>query len=112
MFVVGILLLREVMRDEKRFKKHSKQSVYKTNKSKTSGLSYEVIFLGQNMMERVSFKNSRGLNLVGHLYPSTTKAIIIMCHGFMSNKYSKGRFERLATAFNKYGYSALLFDFI
>lgn len=62
-------------------------------------------------MERVSFKNSRGLNLVGHLYPSTTKSIIIMCHGFMSNKYSKGRFERLATAFNKYGYGALLFDF-
>jgi alpha/beta superfamily hydrolase len=29
----------------------------------------------------------------------------------MSSKYSKGRFERLATAFNKSGYSALLFDF-
>lgn len=63
------------------------------------------------MMERISFKNSRSLTLVGHLYPSTSKSIIIMCHGFMSSKYSKGRFERLAIAFNKCGYSALLFDF-
>lgn len=63
------------------------------------------------MMERVRFKNSRNLNLVGHLYPSTSESIIIMCHGFMSNKHSKGRFERLATAFNESSYSALLFDF-
>lgn len=62
-------------------------------------------------MERVAFRNSRNLNLVGHLYPSTSESIIIMCHGFMSNKHSKGRFERLATAFNKSGYSTLLFDF-
>lgn len=33
-----------------------------------------------------------------------------MCHGFMSSRYSKGRFERLSTAFNKSGHSALLFD--
>lgn len=63
------------------------------------------------MMERVTFKNSRKLTLVGHLYPSTSESIIIMCHGFMSSKYSKGRFEKLATAFNKSGHSALLFDF-
>lgn len=63
------------------------------------------------MMERVTFKNSRNLTLVGHLYPSTSESIIVMCHGFMSSKYSKGRFERLATTFNKSGHSALLFDF-
>lgn len=34
-----------------------------------------------------------------------------MCHEFMSSKYSKGRFERLAAAFNKLGYNALAFDF-
>lgn len=34
-----------------------------------------------------------------------------MCHGFISNKYSKGRFEKLATAFNKCGFDALAFDF-
>lgn len=62
-------------------------------------------------MERITFKNSRNLTLVGHLYPSTSESIIIMCHGFMSSKYSKGRFERLAVAFNKSGYSALAFDF-
>lgn len=63
------------------------------------------------MVERVTFKNSRNLTLVGSLYPSTSESIIILCHGFMSNKYSKGRFEKLATAFNKSGHSALIFDF-
>lgn len=63
------------------------------------------------MLERVTFKNSRNLTLVGNLYPSTSESIIILCHGFMSDKYSKGRFERLATAFNKSGHSAMSFDF-
>lgn len=62
-------------------------------------------------MKRVTFKNSRNLTLVGNLYESTTDSIIIMCHGFMSNKYSRGRFERLAKAFNNSGYNALTFDF-
>lgn len=63
------------------------------------------------MMERVTFKNSRNLTLVGHLYPSTSESIIVMCHGFMSNKYSRGRFDKLAIAFNECGFSALAFDF-
>jgi pimeloyl-ACP methyl ester carboxylesterase len=62
-------------------------------------------------MERVSFKNSRELTLVGNLYPSASETIIIMCHGFMSNKYSKGRFEKLVSSFNRLGFSALAFDF-
>ena len=62
-------------------------------------------------MERVTFKNSRNLTLVGNLYSSTSESIIVMCHGFMSDKHSKGRFDRLATAFYKSGHSALNFDF-
>jgi alpha-beta hydrolase superfamily lysophospholipase len=62
-------------------------------------------------MERVIFANSKNLTLVGNLYPSVSDSIIIMCHGFTSNKYSKGRFERLIKAFNKSGFSALAFDF-
>lgn len=67
--------------------------------------------LGGIVMERISFKNSRSLRLVGNLYSSNSKTIIIMCHGFMSDKYSKGRFDKLATAFNKCGFDALVFDF-
>lgn len=67
--------------------------------------------LGGKRMERVKFKNSRNLKLVGNLYPSNSKSIIIMCHGFMSNKYSRGRFEKLAIAFNECSFSALAFDF-
>ena len=62
-------------------------------------------------MVRVTFTNSNNLTLVGNLYPSVSVAIIIMCHGFTSNKYSKGRFERLIKAFNKSSFSALAFDF-
>lgn len=62
-------------------------------------------------MERITFKNSRNLSLVGNLYPSISKSIIIMCHGFMSNKYSRGRFDKLATAFNEYGFNVFSFDF-
>lgn len=62
-------------------------------------------------MERVIFINSRNLTLVGNLFLSNSDSIIIMCHGFMSSKYSKGRFEKLAAEFNKSGYSALTFDF-
>lgn len=62
-------------------------------------------------MERVVFTNSKNLTIVGNLYPSFSDSIIIMCHGFLSNKYSRGRFERLIKAFNKSGFSALAFDF-
>ena len=66
---------------------------------------------GDTHIERVIFTNSKNLTLVGNLYPSDSDSIIIMCHGFTSNKYSKGRFERLAKAFNNSGFSALAFDF-
>lgn len=62
-------------------------------------------------MEKVVFRNSRNLSLVGNLFLSGLDSIIVMCHGFCSDKYSKGRFERLAESFNREGYSALAFDF-
>ncbi|WP_044747924.1 hypothetical protein [Bacillus alveayuensis] len=51
-------------------------------------------------MERVLFVNSRNKTLVGHLYPSHSRSIIIMAHGFTSDKCSKGRFEILANCFS------------
>lgn len=62
-------------------------------------------------MNRVEFTNSKNLKLVGNLYPSVSNSIIIMCHGFLSDKYSRGRFERLIRVLNKSGFSALAFDF-
>ncbi|MFT9850116.1 alpha/beta hydrolase [Aneurinibacillus sp. REN35] len=62
-------------------------------------------------MERVVFTNVRNKMLVGHLYPAESRSIIIMAHGFMSDKISRGRFERLAASFNHAGYAALAFDF-
>lgn len=62
-------------------------------------------------MQRVTFQNSHKLTLVGHLYPSTSQSIIILCHGFTSDKSSRGRFDKLANSFQRLGYSALAFDF-
>lgn len=62
-------------------------------------------------MERITFNNSRQLVLVGNLYPSNGDTVIIMAHGFISDKSSKGRFDRLGNSLVEAGYSALSFDF-
>ena len=62
-------------------------------------------------VERVEFTNSRNQTLVGNLYPADSNSIIILCHGFLSDKYSRGRFERLIKVLNKSNYNALAFDF-
>lgn len=62
-------------------------------------------------MERVTFANSRNLQLVGHFYPASPHSVILMCHGFTSDKSSRGRFDRFAKQFHSMGYSVLPFDF-
>jgi pimeloyl-ACP methyl ester carboxylesterase len=62
-------------------------------------------------MEQVSFKNSRGLKLVGDLYRAPTDNIIIMAHGFMNDRSSQGRFEQVAERLNEEKYNVLKFDF-
>lgn len=62
-------------------------------------------------MYRVTFSNTRRRTLVGILYQTQSKSIIIMCHGFTSDKFSQGRAEQLAKAYETVGYSVLMFDF-
>ncbi|MGH6880668.1 MAG: alpha/beta hydrolase, partial [Hypericibacter sp.] len=62
-------------------------------------------------MERLTFRNSRDLTLVGDLYPAAGDAAVIMAHGFMNDRHSDGRFPKIARALNRAGYSALAFDF-
>lgn len=62
-------------------------------------------------MEKVNFKNSRNLNLVGNLYPADSNSIIIMAHGFTGDKSEWGRFAPTAEVLNKAGYNVLVFDF-
>ncbi|EUJ23773.1 nitrilotriacetate monooxygenase FMN-dependent oxidoreductase [Listeria grandensis FSL F6-0971] len=61
-------------------------------------------------MERITFKNETGLTLVGHFYAAPSKAIIIMTHGFLSNKSSSGRFDRFALKLQQNGYNVLTYD--
>lgn len=62
-------------------------------------------------MEKIIFKNSKDLSLVGNLYTTESSSIIIMAHGFTNNKSSQGRFDKLARSFNELGYNVLAFDF-
>ncbi len=62
-------------------------------------------------MERVIFKNSRNLTLVGTYLSTPSKSAIVLAHGFTSDKSSDGRFDRLGEALNASGYCVLAFDF-
>lgn len=63
------------------------------------------------MAEKVSFKNSRNLNLVGSLWSADSDAIIIMAHGSDGNRLAKGLFEKIAPALQQERYNVLTFDF-
>jgi len=60
-------------------------------------------------MEKITFKNSRGLKLVGQLYPSDNGKIVILSHGWCSNK-DRERFFGLADRVYGAGYAFLRFD--
>ncbi len=62
-------------------------------------------------MDRVEFRNSRGLRLVGNLHTAKSDAGIILAHGFTSDKSATGRFDSLSEALHKPGYGVLAFDF-
>ena len=62
-------------------------------------------------MERLIFKNTRDLSLVGNLYSTDSNRIIIMAHGFMNNKSSQGRFDKIVEALNKLDFNVFAFDF-
>ncbi len=62
-------------------------------------------------MRKITFRNSRKLSLVGNLYSAKSRAVIIMAHGFISDKSSQGRFDRIANALNSLDLNVLAFDF-
>lgn len=63
-------------------------------------------------MEKVKFKNSRGENIVGVLHKpvSYSDKIVIICHGFTSNK-DRERHVNLANTLSNNKINALRFDF-
>ncbi len=80
-------------------------------------------------MSRVTFRNSRGLRLVGDLMPAADRGpgdrgpagrasadlagrpLVVMAHGFASDRRSRGRFPAIAAALAEAGYASLAFDF-
>ena len=62
-------------------------------------------------MEKVSFKNQLGLNLVGDIHKANLDKIIILAHGFTNNRSSQRRFDRLADSLIENNFNVLKFDF-
>lgn len=62
-------------------------------------------------MDKISFNNSRGLKLIANLYSVGSNKLIIISHGFMNDKSSNGRFEKLSESLNKVNYDTLAIDF-
>ena len=62
-------------------------------------------------MEKIKFKNSRGLNLAGNFYQGDSDAIIIMTHGFTGDAMEHPGLRKAAETFNQNGFSVLSFDF-
>ena len=55
--------------------------------------------------------SSRGLRLVGDLLHVGDEALVVLCHGYTSDRYSRGRFPAVAQALAAKGISSLAFDF-
>ena len=62
-------------------------------------------------MRRVTFRNSRGLRLVGHLHETDGPTAVVMAHGFTGDKSMQGRFDRVAAAVHGEGHAVLAFDY-
>ena len=61
--------------------------------------------------QKIAFKNSRNLTLVGMLWKAPSNALVIMAHGSGSNKQARGLFEPIAQALQQKKYNVLTFDF-
>ncbi len=62
-------------------------------------------------MEKVTFKNSRNKSLVGNLFASKSKSIIILSHALANDKSERGKLDQVAKKLNDSGFSTLAFDF-
>ncbi|MGI8313581.1 alpha/beta hydrolase family protein [Halobacillus mangrovi] len=62
-------------------------------------------------MDNITFYNNAGLRLSGVFQRGTNGKLVIMCHGFRSNRSSRGRFDRFSSTFQQMGYNVLRFDF-
>ena len=62
-------------------------------------------------MKKVTFKNSRNKSLVGNLFTSESKSIIILAHALANDKSERGKLDQVAKKLNDSGFSTLAFDF-
>ncbi|HUK76233.1 MAG TPA: alpha/beta fold hydrolase [Thermoleophilia bacterium] len=62
-------------------------------------------------MPRVTFRNPRDQQLVADYTPAEGAPLVVLAHGFGSERRARGRFPAMAAAFATAGYATLAFDF-
>ena len=62
-------------------------------------------------MQKVIFKNSRNKKLVGNLFASRSKSIVILSHALANDKSERGKLDKVAKKLNESGFNVLAFDF-
>jgi len=67
--------------------------------------------MNHDRMEHIIIKNKQGKILRGDLHKVNSDKIIIISHGFVSDRHAGGRFDKTAIALNKKGFDVLAFDY-
>ena len=62
-------------------------------------------------MEKIILNNSRNKILAGIFYHAKGEKVIVMCHGYSSDKSMEGRAQTLANKLTSSGFSCFAFDF-
>jgi pimeloyl-ACP methyl ester carboxylesterase len=62
------------------------------------------------MLQVCHFQNSRSLNIVADHYRIESDAVVVLVHGYTSNRRWRGRFPYIAQSLNLAGFSAFAFD--
>ena len=62
-------------------------------------------------MAEVSIITPRGVRLAGTFEPGPDHAAVLFAHGFLADRHSSYRFDRLAEAYRDVGYATLQLDF-
>ncbi|KAF1084265.1 esterase [Sporotomaculum syntrophicum] len=78
-----------------------------------NGINEVLTMLNKLNWQRINFKNSSGLNLVGLLHtPGTAQGpVVVVCHGFVGSKEGGGMALLMGEELGQRGFNVLLFDF-
>lgn len=73
-------------------------------------MELNIVNLGFKMVSSVVIKNLLGKDLNGDFYDAKSSKVIVLCHGFMSEKTAHGKFVKFAEKLVELGFSVYSFN--